>query len=556
MVRSLYAGVMGIRTHQSRLDVIGNNIANVSTYGYKSSRATFKDVYYQTLSGASSATAERGGKNPTEIGYGSTLNSIDVMHGQQGLQMTDRGLDVAITGEGFLQVKDADGNIFYTRAGILDFDEAGNLVDSNGNFVLGVSGNPLGKAPGSEKIQFSIPPVDPTQASVKEKINGVDFSITASKAVSAGNVRMQIISVADLPSGQQCAAEINSSSILIKLNKFETFKDMTDLQTAINDAITEANGGVKHPAGDFQISCSTPDKLNGLTGEELASKDYSPVLGKVTGLGKGEVKSGNVDLGIEFVEAGSGFTATGLDGGGITQDNFTLTKKVGGATGDGWEIAVGDYKGFIPASAKTAGQVLLKKDGTDDKDCFIVTHSGYNYLETIAGGSEDNPVAQNTEITIKDLDAKIEATKTEDTKAMGLSSVDFLLKGGTEGGAQGVGSLSNIAIGSNGVVEAYHAVYGRMELGRIDLVTFENPGGLSQAGNTYFQETANSGKAKAVEPGTSGSGGLQAGALELSAVDLGKEFADMITTQRGLQANSRIITVSDEVLNELINLKR
>ena len=554
MVRSLYAGVMGIRTHQSRLDVIGNNIANVSTYGYKSSRATFKDVYYQTLSGASSATAERGGKNPTEIGYGSTLNSIDVMHGQQGLQMTDRGLDVAITGEGFLQVKDADGNIFYTRAGILDFDEAGNLVDSNGNFVLGVSGNPLGKAPGSEKIQFSIPPVDPTQASVKEKINGVDFSITASKAVSAGNVRMQIISVADLPSGQQCAAEINSSSILIKLNKFETFADMTDLQNAINDAITEANGGVKHPAGDFQISCSTPEKLKNLTGEELASKDYSPVLGKITGLGKGAVKNnvGNVDLGIEFVEAGSGFTGSGITGASL--NTFEIKKDDGGK--QEWHIKIGDYEGTIPASAKTAGQVLLKKDGTDDKDCFIVTHSGYNYLETIAGGSEDNPVAQNTEITIKDLDAKIEATPTEDSKAMGLSSVDFLLKGGTEGGAQGVGSLSNIAIGSNGVVEAYHAVYGRMELGRIDLVTFENPGGLSQAGNTYFQETANSGKAKAVEPGTSGSGGLQAGALELSAVDLGKEFADMITTQRGLQANSRIITVSDEVLNELINLKR
>ncbi|MEG1448173.1 MAG: flagellar hook-basal body complex protein, partial [Oscillospiraceae bacterium] len=106
MIRSLYAGVMGMKAHQSKLDVIGNNIANVSTYGFKSSRATFKDVYYSTISGASGATADRGGKNPTQVGYGSSLNSIDVVHGQQGVQMTDRGLDAAITGEGFFQVKD------------------------------------------------------------------------------------------------------------------------------------------------------------------------------------------------------------------------------------------------------------------------------------------------------------------------------------------------------------------------------------------------------------------------------------------------------------------
>lgn len=539
MVRSLYAGVMGMKAHQARLDVIGNNIANVSTYGFKASRATFKDVYYSTLSGASGATNDRGGKNPTQIGYGSSLNSIDVIHGQQGVQMTDRGLDAAITGEGFFQVKDADGNIFYTRAGILNYDEAGNLIDSNGNFVLGVSGNPLGKAPGKEKIQFNIPAVDPTAAKAKQKINGVNFTVSAQNSVAAGNVKLQIISSGDLPLGEKCSAEINSSSILIKLNKSEKFGSLSDLESAINDAITEANGGVAHPAGKFSISMDDATKFaGGLSGEEIASKDYTPQLGKIEGLDLKANDAGKTSLGIKFVSAGSKFTATGVAG-----TTPTIAKD-----GDDWLVTIGDYSGRIPKTATSAGELILKKGGTDSTDCFTITHNGYDYLETVSK-------ATGGAITVEAPSPALTATATTPSKALGLSE-DFILSGGTEGGPQGVDTLSNIAIGANGVIEGYHGVYGRMELGRIDVVTFENPNGLAQAGNTYFQATANSGEPRQVEPGMNGSGGLQAGALELSAVDLSKEFADMITTQRGFQANSRIITVSDEVLNELVNLKR
>ena len=128
MVRSLYSGVAGMVTHQSKMDVIGNNIANVSTYGYKSSRASFRDVYYQTNSAASAATPTSGGVNPTQIGYGSKLGSVDVNHSQSVMSTTGYTLDVAIAGEGYLQVMDADGNIFYTKAGMLDIDAEGNLV--------------------------------------------------------------------------------------------------------------------------------------------------------------------------------------------------------------------------------------------------------------------------------------------------------------------------------------------------------------------------------------------------------------------------------------------
>ena len=132
MLRSLYSAVSGMKAHQTKLDVIGNNIANVNTYGFKSSRARFQDVFYQTLQSAAGGDNNKGGTNASQVGYGSQLGGIDLDMSRSALQSTGRPLDVAITGEGFFQVMDADGNIFYTRAGNLMLDSnSGNLVDSN-----------------------------------------------------------------------------------------------------------------------------------------------------------------------------------------------------------------------------------------------------------------------------------------------------------------------------------------------------------------------------------------------------------------------------------------
>ena len=141
MIRSLYSGVAGLKTQQTKMDVIGNNIANVGTYGFKSDRATFKDVYYQTTQTATASTGNTGGTNAKQIGYGNLVGSIDTNTKTSAMSSTGQGLDIAIAGEGFLQVMGADGNIMYTKAGMLDIDAEGNLVDVNGNFVLGVNGS-------------------------------------------------------------------------------------------------------------------------------------------------------------------------------------------------------------------------------------------------------------------------------------------------------------------------------------------------------------------------------------------------------------------------------
>ena len=137
MIRSMFSAVSGLKGHQTMLDVIGNNISNVNTAGFKASRVLFSDMYYQTLSAASAPTPATGGTNPTQIGYGAKVASIDLLNTRSGFQQSARALDTYISGEGFFTVEDSAGNLNYTRVGAFSFDASGNLLDGNGSFVLG-----------------------------------------------------------------------------------------------------------------------------------------------------------------------------------------------------------------------------------------------------------------------------------------------------------------------------------------------------------------------------------------------------------------------------------
>jgi len=142
MIRSLYSAVSGLKGHQTMLDVIGNNIANVNTASFKSSRVIFSDLYYQTLAGASAPSATVGGSNPTQIGYGSLVSSIDVANSRSSFQQTSRSLDIYIAGEGYFAVQTGT-TTSYTRLGAFSFDSLGNLVDSSGNSLLNLAGAPI-----------------------------------------------------------------------------------------------------------------------------------------------------------------------------------------------------------------------------------------------------------------------------------------------------------------------------------------------------------------------------------------------------------------------------
>ncbi len=557
MVKSMYSGVAGMKSHQTRMDVIGNNIANVNTYGFKASRVTFRDVYYQTVSGASEASTTRGGVNPSAIGAGAKVSSVDLLMNQASFSTTDSGLDLAIAGDGFFMVQDPDGNTFYTRAGMLNIDEAGNVVDSNGNFVLGISGDPLGREPSNEKIQIQLPSVEPAAASAEEIINNKEFTFTTSNPTGDSNITLNFLSSETLPGGQFAKAEITTTGIVITLNANETFANAADFNTKINAAITEANDGVEHPAGTITVGSNlTYDPFQNLTGEEIASKDFGVTLGSIEGFPNDSIFKG-VSMKVDNVS--SNFAGGAIDTAAlptVTYDStlreFTITVTVGGTA----------YTGAVKETYENPGSLQLATTGTPVQ--FIeVTHPGFTALGQAGAGTGTFDPADATTFTPADLNytaAEVTtpptATASTPSQALGLSLKAIPLTGGTEGGPQTVADLSSLAIAPDGTIEGMHPELGRLQLGRISVATFENPQGLLQAGNTYFQTTANSGDANYVDAGTGGSGALAAGSLELSNVDLAKEFADMIVTQRGFQANSRLITVSDEMLTELVNLKR
>jgi flagellar hook-basal body protein len=663
----MFSGVAGMKTHQTKLDVIGNNIANVNTYGYKSQRAVFSDIFYQTLTSASQGTASRGGTNPSTIGYGSTLGAVQTQMSQSSMQNTGFGLDVAITGEGFLQVMDPDGNIFYTKAGLLDYDANGYLVDMNGNFVLGATS--VDGAPNVQKIRLDAAgAVAAAQPTITQTIGGVDYTVKASKADKAGNVLVTLASSQALPIGQDAQAVISAGgSIAVTINSTAVFSSLGQLNDTINKAITEANGGKEHPGGIFTITANK-NVFETAAVDPSVSGSVGTNDGGITisGVSAGVTSSGAVDFsGLIYVSGTPGNLSGSISVGGV---NYTLSSPVtlgtnpvtAQLTGAGGNITITipaeaalatnlssnafGFTGYTITPAKAAAQITLTgseiindnfnvktgeitglnvtgltfektssdfgakfdmttpptlsdvsityrdpngivNDGDDSVDVklTVLTSSGpFEYegsvpvgtvgssllLKNAANGdyiqvqiSDFATLANYTGKTDGSLASGLNSGTTTVTPSvpsheLGLGSLGFSLTGGTAGGVITLDELTSIAIGADGTVSVSHPDKGTISVGKVSLANFANPRGLMQSGTNYYTETVNSGKPVLTDPGSGGTGALKANALEMSNVDLAQEFADMITTQRGFQANTRVITVSDTMLEELINLKR
>ncbi|QIA26939.1 flagellar hook protein FlgE [Thermaerobacter sp. PB12/4term] len=406
MMRSLYAGISGLQNHQLRMDVVGNNIANVNTVGYKSSRVTFKELFNQTLRGASApAGPARGGTNPIQIGLGTALGGIDVIHQAGNPQVTGVVTDMAIQGDGFFVLQDATGGYAYTRAGDFRLDAEGYLVNADGLRVLGWQAQ-----------------------------GGV---LPARDALNLGAVRVPV----DLAVPAQASTRVTWSSNL-------------DATAPTSSPLTQAID-VYDSLGNSHTLIFTFTR----TGPNQWSWDAAAAADPVTSLGSGTLTFSSAGL----LTAGSPGTVNFNPPGA---DPMTLTVDFAGLT---------QYAG--PSTAEA-------------------TADGY-------------PAGQLTSFSVD---------------ASGTITGTF----------------------SNGMTQP---------IAQVALAAFANPAGLLRDGNLYW-ESNNSGVARIGEAGIGGRGSITPGALEMSNVDLSREFVDMIVTQRGFQANSRVITTSDEMLQELVNLKR
>ena len=569
MMRSLSSAVAGLRTHQTKMDVIGNNIANVNTYGFKASRTTFQDVYYQNISSGSRAQgAMSGGTNPTQIGYGASVATIDMLITQSGSASTDRALDVFIAGEGFLTAKDPSGNLIYTRLGNLRFDGEGNLVDGTGNLIQGfpmdADGRPIISPDGTISVsELSAIKCDPE---ILNKLTDIFISRTGA-----------IVGI--LP-GEAEMGDINKA-----LDRYGIDPDSITIPP---DSVY--SGGVKMVVG------SLPSDLNALstaifgTGGNIASIDFGDVgLPDMAGY-EITVTSGNT---ITFfrpgVPASPGVPAQPevVYEGRISNGKIELKNSSGkvamvinlettaplvpvpSARSD-LNVA---YDPSNPAHAPLTPQPNPNHPDNNggvwgtDPDFPLEATGAEDYVTLVGAGSQiPSPVAMgplNFQITTMDKGGNIVKLPRD---ADGNYIPSPPPTGANPFEAAPGGSMDGFTIASTRAITTASDAFSigtartaegiRLPIGNLALAKFRNAAGLAAAGGSYLAETFNSGEAIFVLPSLEGTGAVEAGYLEMSNVDLSKEFTEMITTQRGFQANSRIVSVSDEMLQELVNLKR
>lgn len=303
MLRSMYSGISGLKNFQTKLDVIGNNIANVNTYGFKKGRVTFKDTMNQTIAGASAATANRGGKNPTQVGLGATLASIDTIHTQSSLQTTGRSLDLAIDGDGYFIVRQGNAN-YYTRAGNFYLDNFGTLVNSDGLKVQAYDQNGV-----LGDVVVNVNAVLPAIATTN-----IDISENLSSQATVGTIYDQQIEVIDE----------NGNAHRVDVTFTKTSATMWELTMSGDPEVVielefDANGQLIDPAGTQDITL-TPQvgtamnitlNFNGLTHNPGSS---SAIL----------VPDGNVEGMLESFNIGAQGEINGIYSNGLVRQIGTL----------------------------------------------------------------------------------------------------------------------------------------------------------------------------------------------------------------------------------------
>lgn len=420
MLRSMFAAIAGLRNHQTMMDVVGNNIANVNTNGFKSSTTVFSEVLSQTIRGAGAAGTATGGTNPTQIGLGSRVAAVTTSFSQGALQRTNRSTDFAIQGDGMFSI-DFGGEQLYSRAGSLSVDALGRLVTQDGALVQGW------------------PSVD-------------------GKVATTGPV-----------------------------------------------------GPIKIPVGDL----------------------IPPVRTSSLNLG-GNLQS-DAAVGTTIVSSADVFDAQGMS----TQMRFEFTKTGANA----WSLAARyvDTTGTLiptpPAAGQAVGALTFDLAGNITSALTATVPAGFV------------PGFPTQSIT---LDFGQPGAVNHLTQFGKLTSVAVLDRDG-----QSAGSLQGFTISQDGLLVGSYTNGRTRPIAQIALTTFANPEGLEKAGNsTNYRSTVNSGLPQTGVAGTGGRGLIAGGALEMSNVDLAQEFTNLIIAQRGFQANSRVVTTSDEMLQEVVNLKR
>ena len=679
MMRSLFSGVAGLKTHQTRMDVIGNNIANVNTTAYKSQSMVFNDLLYQTTQAASGANAAtgRGGINARQIGLGAKTGAIKTAITQQGsAQSTNDPFDIMITGDAFFIVSNGSQN-FFTRDGSFTVDGAGNLVmTSTGYTVMGwlvdESGEVRSDSVAALQVMNDRFLTYDAESTTNGYVSGIldendtnvnsaggrvvtmtffdrrGYSYTAKFSIHStdtqGGYTVQLDDILD-STGVSLVKKYNLNSIndvasfggdipiestaiydILKTAYYNEdddayFKYVDPLDVLDIDAEAQRLLDLAKKHGSWGVTAIAGNPYDDTTGDvEVTAGQMVTIEGSLT-LDKDTLEALGVVMWDENTKSYRMMNERGELGDEITtKDQWEeALSKLGvtelAADPDGFEVDqygnatfnfVMEKAAKENTTAHTPSQFavgITQKEAfgledTEDTEYVInfvtsydadngqraqvtkyVTREGYDLVYDAGTGkfsyvgstgndsvtltfnpSTPNMLGETIDLSMfTNIDIDFSATSNIDNGGVStVGGTNGMLDSPTTGAGRKAGDMIGIEVAQDGIIRASYDNGMTRILGQIAVAVFANASGLAKEGDNLYSATMNSGEFDGVgqDITADGAGYMTSGVLEMSNVDLSQEFTEMITTQRGFQANSRIITVSDNMLEELVNLKR
>ena len=559
MMRSLYSGVAGLKTHQTKMDVIGNNIANVNTVSYKSQSVTFNTLLYQTTQTASGANQETGmgGKNAKQIGLGSKTGAISTQIDQAGsAQTTNNPFDIMITGDSFFIVNNGTSN-YFTRDGSFYVDGAGNLcMSSTGYNVMGWQVDDETQTIRQDrvsalKIMDAAKMTYDAEATTEAYVSGIVDANDSNINSTSGKV-ISLLVYDKL--GYQYSAKFSMHATADKNAYYMKLEDVLDQngdslyeqykgQTGVASIHDLVGWGSTQAIDTSDVVTLSSQKANAYTTKgQIDLKDTTTITLPVTDM----TADPTTGTPTKYVYNKGAVTA-GSDVEKLLKNAYNLDDDTIASIRE-FEI---DYE--------TAELTITKRQVTNS--VLVSYDAGTGTFKDLTGDGTSAGVAKldfNTDVMKMFADINVDFTasrQANNNKAATISATNGNLKGNYAG--RKIGDMSGVTIAQDGKIYATYDNGCSRLLGQIAVANFANASGLSLEGDNLYAETQNSGAFDGVGSDITGGGGyMTTGELEMSNVDLSSEFTEMITTQRGFQANSRIITVSDTMLEELTNLKR
>lgn len=579
MMRSLYSGVSGLKNHQTRMDVVGNNISNVNTTGFKSGRVTFADTLSQTLTGASAATDNRGGTNPKQIGLGSQISAVDLLFTDGSVQSTGVNTDLCLSGNGLFVVGEGT-NVYYTRNGNFSFDKDGNYCTDDGLKVKGWMADNNGKIDTTKGETYIKIPADSTMpATATTKIN------------YSSNLQSSAAMITKISGGQQVLTPISSSTTAgtsytgaygktLKLTYANgvtaasvssgTYTVGSTTATTIDSGkITIATGSTATVVATLEDSSTTPPTtstttLTGIAGTYTIGDVYP--AGASTKIKSFSVTDtlNQIDQNYESYKASTGNAATITLNDGTTQVMtsgsyvlgyslpVTTTVTVYDSLGNKHDVPIYFTKTEENSTTGNNWLVQINLDGTgtttSGSTSFALADTALNFTTTGKYNSGNGSL-----ILTLNNGATGTQTVTVDLSALTQYAGSTTAFGSNDGNADG--KLKSISVDSSGIITGTYTNGVNKQEAQVAVAQFNNAAGLTKVGGSLYSVSNNSGKANIKTAAALGCT-ITPSALEMSNVDLASELSDMIITQRGFQSNSKIITVSDEMIETLVNMKR